>query len=70
MTAQTYSKNSSKARRARYAAALERPELRGANDGFERRASAGPTSAPIKVQDEATRVLIEAALHAGRKRHG
>lgn len=49
------------ARRSRHQAALARPELRG-SAGEARRAPAGPTSAPIKVQDEETRRLIDAAL--------
>ena len=38
-----------KYRRSKFQVALERPELRLAADGFERRAPAGLTSAPIKV---------------------
>lgn len=56
-----------KARRQRYAAALNRPELRQGNDQFGRAAPSSPTSAPVKVQDAATRALIDAAI---KKRDG
>lgn len=49
------------ARRARRNAAMARPELRTA-DTFARASAASPTSAPIKVQDEETRRLIDDAL--------
>ncbi len=50
-----------KKRMARRAIALWRPEL-SHSDGQRRAAPASPISAPIKVIDDATRALIDAAL--------
>ena len=57
-----YNHASLKLRRAKHESALGRPELRASGDNFERRAPAGPTSAPIKIQDAETRRLIDKAL--------
>jgi len=49
-------------RRARYVAALARPELRERGDGTVRAAGGGPTSPAVKVLDAETRRLIDAAI--------
>ena len=62
-----HNRTQDKARKARYATALARTELRAAPDGFTRAAPASPTSAPVKVQDEATRKMIEEAMEKKRR---
>jgi hypothetical protein len=62
-----HNRTDSKAREARYASALARPELRSAPDGFTRAAPSSPTSAPVKVQDEATRKMIADAVEKKRR---